>query len=62
MKDQPTIELKRNKKSSNYIITKTDSEEFHHTLFVSKTELIMIAAAIHFELKKQVIELKSLSK
>lgn len=53
MKDQPTIELKRDKKFSNYIITKTDSEGFHHTLFVSENELIMIAAAIHFELKNK---------
>lgn len=42
-KIRPTkIHLRRDKKSSMFVLTKTDSEGFSHTLFVSKRELGMI--------------------
>lgn len=40
---RPTeIHLKRDKKSSMFILTKIDNEGFSHTLFISKRELGMI--------------------
>lgn len=40
---RPTeIHLRRDKKSSMFVLTKIDNEGFSHTLFVSKRELSMI--------------------
>lgn len=40
---RPTeIHLRRDKKSSMFILTKIDNEGFSHTLFISKRELGMI--------------------
>lgn len=40
-----TIQIKCDKKSSNLCITKTDSEGFSHTIFVTKRELNMLLIA-----------------
>ena len=37
---QTEIHLRRDKKSSMFVLTKIDSEGFSHTLFVSKRELV----------------------
>ncbi|QOR57677.1 hypothetical protein [uncultured phage cr130_1] len=36
------VHLRRDKKSSMFVLTKIDNEGFSHTLFVSKRELGMI--------------------
>lgn len=39
-KIRPTeVHLRRDKKSTMFILTKIDEEGFHHTLFVTKKEL-----------------------
>lgn len=51
---RPTeIHLRRDKKSSMFVLTKIDSEGFSHTLFVSKKELGMI-----YEKIKSIIDAK----
>ena len=44
------IELTSDGKSSMFVLTKTDKEGFHHTLFLSKHELIAVFAAIRVQL------------
>lgn len=51
---RPTeIHLRRDKKSSMFILTKIDNEGFSHTLFISKRELGMI-----YEKIKPIIDAK----
>ena len=51
---RPTeIQLRRDKKSSMFVLTKIDNEGFSHTLFVSKRELGMI-----YEKIKPIIDAK----
>lgn len=40
------VEIDKDKKSNTYIITKTDSEGFHHQLNVTEEELIKLANSI----------------
>lgn len=47
MNRKTSIELSKDGKSSMYILTKIDSEGFHHSIFVSKEELVEILKLIN---------------
>ena len=47
MNRKTSIELSKDGKSSMYILTKIDSEGFHHSIFVSKDELVEISKLIN---------------
>lgn len=47
MNRKTNIELSKDGKSSMYILTKIDSEGFHHSIFVSKEELVEISKLIN---------------
>lgn len=47
MNRKTNIELSKDGKSSMYILTKIDSEGFHHSIFVSKKELVEILKLIN---------------
>lgn len=47
MNRKTNIELSKDGKSSMYILTKIDIEGFHHSIFVSKEELVKISKLIN---------------
>ena len=56
MNRKTNIELSKDGKSSMYILTKIDSEGFHHSIFVSKEELVEISKLINNVIQKITIE------
>lgn len=40
------VELKKDKKSAMWIVTKTDSEGFHHQIMLTRSELLELYCAI----------------
>lgn len=47
MNRKTSIKLSKDGKSSMYILTKVDREGFHHSIFVSKEELVKISKLIN---------------
>jgi len=46
--NRDNICISKDGKSSMYILTKIDSEGFHHSIFVSKEELVEILKLINY--------------
>ena len=55
------IEISKDGKSPTWIITKTDSEGFHHQINVTKEELLELGEAVFEALYKEAIDIYVLS-
>lgn len=59
MNRKTNIELSKDGKSSMYILTKIDSEGFHHSIFVSKEELVEISKLINHKINMETLTFNS---
>lgn len=45
--NRDNIYISKDGKSSTFVIQKTDKEGFHHSIFVTKSELIVLCSKIY---------------
>ena len=59
MNRKTSIKLSKDGKSSMYILTKVDREGFHHSIFVSKEELVEISKLINHKINMETLTFNS---